>query len=185
VNKPADASFQAAHETLLNIVSLSLDSDKALLPRSAKSLPSLARISAANAPPAKAPAANTVDADADGSDSSTPQASTPHQRESKLNPSAGHRPDLEVPGLDSLELDLELEHEDEDDGRDPDDFSIMSETQAKRIVALIEMAFDVEISPDVVLADANVGLLAKRVVGARSLTAPKGVYGGGAGAKVS
>jgi phosphatidylethanolamine N-methyltransferase len=61
----------------------------------------------------------------------------------------------------------------------------MDETQAKRIVSLCHMAFDVEMTPDVVVADANVGLLTKRVLGARSLTEPKGVYGGGPGAKVS
>lgn len=183
MNKPTDTSFQAAHETLLNIVSLSLDSDKALLPRSAKSLPSLARLNEESTRPAKLTVA--PGADADESDSSTPVAASPLQRESHLAPPSGHRPDLEVPGLESLHLELDHDVGEEDDGRDPDDFSIMSETQAKRIVALIEMAFDVEISPDVVLADANVGLLTKRVLGARSLTAPKGVYGGGAGAKVS
>lgn len=54
-------------------------------------------------------------------------------------------------------------------GRDHDDFVIMSETQAKRIVSLSEIAFGVELSADVVIADANVGTLARRVVGSRSL----------------
>jgi phosphatidylethanolamine N-methyltransferase len=110
---------------------------------------------------------------AEESDSATPHASGPH-------PAAS----LEVPGLSELDVDVVVD-DDDNDGRDPDDFTIMNETQAKRIVSLCEMTFGVEISPDVVIADANVGLLANRVVGARSLIAPKGVYGGGAGAKVS
>ena len=130
----------------MNIVSLSLDSDKTLLPRSARSLPSLVR-------------------EEDDAGVSTPDATA------SLTSSS-----LDVHGLSEL---------DEDDGRDADDFTIMNETQARRIVSLVELTFDVEITPDVVIADANVGLLARRVVGARSLTEPKGVYGGGAGAKVS
>jgi phosphatidylethanolamine N-methyltransferase len=57
------------------------------------------------------------------------------------------------------------EIEDEED----DDFIIMSEKQAKRIVSLIQAAFEVDISMDVVVADANVGALARRILGARSL----------------
>lgn len=52
---------------------------------------------------------------------------------------------------------------------DPDDFVIMTEKQAQRIVNLCEMSFGVEISKDVVVAEANVGALARRVLGARSL----------------
>lgn len=57
------------------------------------------------------------------------------------------------------------EIEDEED----DDFIIMSEKQAKRIVSLIQAAFEVDISMDVVVAEANVGALARRILGARSL----------------
>lgn len=135
---------------MLNIVSLSLDSDKTLLPRSARNLPALAQTGA-----------DQFDGD---SNSSTPTAS--------------HAEVPQVPGVD----DLELDHE---DGRDPDDFTIMDEVQARRIVSLCQMTFGVEMTPDVVVADANVGLLTKRILGARSLTEPKAVYGGGPGAKVS
>ena len=58
----------------------------------------------------------------------------------------------------------EIEIDEEDD-----DFIIMSEKQAKRIVQLIQAAFQVELSMDVVVADANVGALARRILGARSL----------------
>lgn len=57
---------------------------------------------------------------------------------------------------------------------DPDDFIIMDEQQARRIVGLCEHAFGVELSADVVVADANVGALVQRILGARSL-AGKGV----------
>lgn len=53
--------------------------------------------------------------------------------------------------------------------QDPDDFVVMDEEQAKRITKLVEWAFDVELNPDVVIADANVGALARRVLGARNL----------------
>lgn len=66
----------------------------------------------------------------------------------------------------------------EQDDRDPDDFVIMNEQQAKRIIALCEHAFDVELSTDVVIADANVSLIAKRIMGARSLITG---YSGGSG----
>jgi phosphatidylethanolamine N-methyltransferase len=52
---------------------------------------------------------------------------------------------------------------------DPDDFNIMEEKQAKRITAMIQQSFGVEVSTDVVIADANVATLTRRVLGARSL----------------
>ncbi|WVF67351.1 hypothetical protein IAT40_002106 [Kwoniella sp. CBS 6097] len=54
-------------------------------------------------------------------------------------------------------------------GGEYDDFVIMTETQAKRISDLSEMAFGVEVSKDVVVAEANLTLLARRVAGARGL----------------
>jgi phosphatidylethanolamine N-methyltransferase len=52
---------------------------------------------------------------------------------------------------------------------DPDDFIIMDEQQATRIAGLCEQAIGVELSADVVVADANVGALVQRILGARSL----------------
>ena len=54
----------------------------------------------------------------------------------------------------------------------------MSELQAKRIVALCHHAFDVELSTDVVIADANVSVIADRIIGAKSLITG---YSGGSG----
>jgi len=52
----------------------------------------------------------------------------------------------------------------DDDGRDPDDFRFWSERQAKRISIAIQQAFGVEMAPEVIIADANLGGLANRIL---------------------
>jgi len=116
VKRPLDDSFLSIHETMLNIVFLSLDSDVTLIPSAAK-------------PPLSDKGSQSL------------EATTPAISAQKA----------------------------EEVGRDPDDFIIMSETQAKRIVSMSKTVFDVELSADVVIADANVRALARRVLGARSL----------------
>ena len=54
--------------------------------------------------------------------------------------------------------------EEESAGRDPDDFRFWSESQAKRISGAILQAFDVELTPEVIIADANVSALANRIL---------------------
>ena len=54
-------------------------------------------------------------------------------------------------------------------GRDPDDFRFWSERQAKRISLAIEQAFDVELTPEVIVADANIGALANRILTSKEL----------------
>ena len=73
--------------------------------------------------------------------------------------------------------------EDSDNSPESDDFNIMDEEQAKRIVSLSKMTFGVDLSADVVLADANVGLLARRITGALSLigSTPSGLLPDGSG----
>ena len=58
-----------------------------------------------------------------------------------------------------------------EDGRDPDDFRFWSERQAKRISLAIEQAFDVELTPEVIVADANIGALANRILTSKELLA--------------
>ena len=53
---------------------------------------------------------------------------------------------------------------DADKDRDPDDFRFWSERQAKRICVGIKHTFDVDYSPDVVVADANITALANRIL---------------------
>ncbi|KAJ7203587.1 hypothetical protein GGX14DRAFT_698953 [Mycena pura] len=50
------------------------------------------------------------------------------------------------------------------DDRDPDDVSFWSEQQAKRICSAIEQVFGVEYAPEVVVADANLSTLARRIL---------------------
>ncbi|KAH8077088.1 phosphatidylethanolamine N-methyltransferase [Cristinia sonorae] len=56
---------------------------------------------------------------------------------------------------------------DDDDQRDPDDFRFWSERQAKRISVAIKQAFGVELTPEVIIADANLGALANRILVSR------------------
>ena len=50
------------------------------------------------------------------------------------------------------------------DEQHEDDFSFWSEGQAKRISAAIKQIFDVEYAPEVIVADANLTALAKRIL---------------------
>ncbi|KAJ7730239.1 phosphatidylethanolamine N-methyltransferase [Mycena maculata] len=54
--------------------------------------------------------------------------------------------------------------EDSLDDRDPDDFTFWSERQARRICSAIKQTFDVEYAPEVVVADANLSALARRIL---------------------
>ena len=56
-----------------------------------------------------------------------------------------------------------------EDGRDPDVFRFWSERQAKRISLAIELAFGVEIAPEVIVADANLSALANRILVSKEL----------------
>jgi phosphatidylethanolamine N-methyltransferase len=52
----------------------------------------------------------------------------------------------------------------DDDEHRNDDFSFWSEQQAKRISTAIKQIFDVEYAPEVIVADANLMALAKRIL---------------------
>ena len=67
---------------------------------------------------------------------------------------------------------LNVDNETSEDGeRQPDDFRFWSEKQAARIALCIKHAFEVEYSPEVVVADANVGSLARKILVSRELLA--------------
>ena len=145
MTRPTDpASFKAVRSCLMDIVTLSLDENPALLPSSALKRQSQSLAPSANPNLSSSPASPDPGAPLDPSPGAAEHTS-------------GDPPDSPV-----------------DDSRDPDDFAIMDEKQARRIVALCEAAFDVEMTVDVVVADANVSALAKRVMGARSLVRPAG-----------
>lgn len=77
--------------------------------------------------------------------------------------------------VEELEVDDDAEESfefDVDEDGEPDasdDFAIMDEDQAKRIAAMLEMAFDIELATAVILANTNVSVIARRIIGARSL----------------
>ena len=54
--------------------------------------------------------------------------------------------------------------ETDDDEYRNDDFSFWSEQQAKRISTCIKQIFDVEYAPEVIVADANLMAIAKRIL---------------------
>ena len=217
VAKPIDvSSYKAIRSTLLNIVTLSLDSDPNLVPRSVKGKQGRLRgfhsnpdTSEQGQGAAKDPTLTTgIASDTTGkaavgpdeieSDSATLDANArmhtrsvdaldlghlshaSDQRGGNDDRGGHHGVDLKEEGVKGVGTDGEGTFDkDEDDGHNVDDFTIMDEIQAKRIVSLCEMAFGVEMTVDVVVADANVGLLASRVVGARRLAG--GQVGDGAG----
>ena len=59
--------------------------------------------------------------------------------------------------------------EEGEDSRDPDDFRFWSEKQAKRISLAFKQSFGVELTPEVIIADANLSTLANRILVARQL----------------
>lgn len=229
VDKPKSSSVKAIHQTLLNIVCVSLDSDPNLVPKSARKKATPAAIPASHVSevslredlpaiqesdgkeieegaeddiehnqkegealmPTTLTGFNTMGkstkiprrtsrsdklsedhADQDDTPSlNTPIASgvpTPstHPPSSPIPPFSSNG----TPFSSSAQSFASANDPDYTDGHgDDDDFVIMTENQAKRIAHLAEMAFGVELSPDVVVAEANVGSLARRIVGARSL----------------
>ena len=58
---------------------------------------------------------------------------------------------------------------DDYDDRDPDDFRFWSERQARRIALAVEQAFGVELTPEVIIADANLSALTNRILVAKEL----------------
>ncbi|KAF7373639.1 Phosphatidylethanolamine N-methyltransferase [Mycena sanguinolenta] len=57
-----------------------------------------------------------------------------------------------------------MQEDDSLDDRDPDDFTFWSEKQARRICSAIKQTFDIEYAPEVVVADANLSALARRIL---------------------
>ena len=167
VDRPADLeSYRSIHATLLNIVTLSLDQDPTLLPRRVRSMSSASTSRSMSTASLPAMSGLTMSAP-------TRPLGGPTPNESALSTSPADSVLSAHMSLSAAAASVSPNGADEggDDrtGPDPDDFVIMEEKQAKRIVALVEQCFGVELSPDVVVADANVGALARRVVGARSL----------------
>ncbi|KIR51912.1 phosphatidylethanolamine N-methyltransferase [Cryptococcus gattii Ru294] len=201
VDKPKSSSVKAIHQTLLNIVCVSLDSDPNLVPKSARKKTTPAAIPASHVSevslredlPAiqESDGKETEEGAADriehnqkelsedhADDGDTPSLNTPIV--SGVPTPSTHPPSSPIPPFSSSDHGTPPSSSAHSfaSSNDPDytvghggddDFVIMTENQAKRIAHLAEMAFGVELSPDVVVAEANVGSLARRIVGARSL----------------
>lgn len=201
VDKPKSSSVKAIHQTLLNIVCVSLDSDPNLVPKSARKKTTPAAIPTSHVSEVSLREDLPAIQESDGKETEegaehhiepnqkelsedhadqgdTPSLNTPIA--SGVPTPSTHPPSSPIPPFSSSDHGTPLSSSAHSfaSSNDPDytgghggddDFVIMTENQAKRIAHLAEMAFGVELSPDVVVAEANVGSLARRIVGARSL----------------
>jgi phosphatidylethanolamine N-methyltransferase len=95
-----------------------------------------------------------------------PRSARRFVQELERNPVANVE-ELEVDEDGEQSFDQDLEDDGEPD--ESDDFAIMDEDQAKRIAAMLETAFDIELATAVILANTNVSVIARRIIGARSL----------------
>ncbi|ETW80028.1 hypothetical protein HETIRDRAFT_477618 [Heterobasidion irregulare TC 32-1] len=68
-----------------------------------------------------------------------------------------------------LNTDENSEGEEYENGRTRDDFRFWSERQAKRIARAIEQVFEVEYTPEVIMADANLSALAHRILASKEI----------------
>lgn len=199
VDKPDPAqmrSYRAVHDTVMNIVCFALEGNAALVPRSARKMAKATRsrsqsqhrrhgslassgwgtpvtpVSATD-PTFPAHATNAVhsvnsiggraNSIAGGSGSGTSPPRPAPLAIAELAAEMGSASSDSIPGTppqDALS-DTQLQ--------DADDFVLMDEAQVKHIQQMLEWTYGVELSQDVVIADANVGALAKRILGARNL----------------
>ncbi|PPQ99600.1 hypothetical protein CVT24_005176 [Panaeolus cyanescens] len=139
VDRPTEINFPSIRKTLMKIVPLCLDSDPSLIPASCK------------------PVSRTL-----AGPSSTPE-----------HPSDDNHVDHDDDDLSAItDADCTPTIVDSDSGqeiRDPDDFNFWNERQAKRICAAVMQVFGVEVSPEVVVADANLSALARRILASKEL----------------
>lgn len=167
VDKPDPAqmhSYRAVHDTVMNIVLFALEGNASLVPRSARKLAKSSRRQAS----LSSPEPLHVRSASHTSHTSTASRSSPRPTPLAISELAaeiahGSVSSDSVPGSPPPEAltDSPLQ--------DPDDFVLMHEHQVKHIQQMLEWTYGVELSPDVVIADANVGALAKRILGARNL----------------
>lgn len=164
------------HDTLLDIVTLSLESDPKLVPHCAKR-----RVSTITRETSD-DQENTITPKPTQGFVKGPIKSIAEDEEGQSNSAIADDREAQIPSNPSA---ISVEDDDPTSSDhptptsssegDPDDFVIMEENQAKRIVGLCKYAFGVDLSADVVVADANVGALTQRILGAKSLA------GGGEG----
>lgn len=165
-------SYRAVHDTVMNIVCFALESNAALVPRSARKMARAEHRRQASTPSVAGsgfgtPLDTTVSVPASSASSvgvSPPRPAPLAIAEMAAGIQRGSVSSESVPGSPPPEALTGEAHL-----QDPDDFVLMDEAQVKHIQQMLEWTYGVELSPDVVIADANVGALAKRVLGARNL----------------
>lgn len=156
-------SYRAVHDTVMNIVLFALEGNASLVPRSARKLAKSRRQASLSSPePLHVRSASHTSA-ASTTSRSSPRPTPLAISELAAEIAHGSVSSDSVPGSPPPEAltDSPLQ--------DPDDFVLMHEHQVKHIQQMLEWTYGVELSPDVVIADANVGALAKRILGARNL----------------
>lgn len=158
-------SYRAVHDTVMNIVCFALEGQASLVPRSARKMAKSTRrqlsIHAPDAPLHVREGSTASQVSTTSSLSSRPAPLAISELASEM--AHGSVSSDSVPGSPPPEAltDSPLQ--------DPDDFVLMDEHQVKHIQQMLEWTYGVELSPDVVIADANVGALSKRILGARNL----------------
>ncbi|KIY68946.1 phosphatidylethanolamine N-methyltransferase [Cylindrobasidium torrendii FP15055 ss-10] len=140
VDQPATLDYETVKEGLMKVVPLALDEDPALIPISCRVR--------------------------DGSGmgmSTTIDEEDEHDLTGAMTPKLGSKAFGGVDG-DAGRSDEVPTSVPSDDGRDPDDFTFWSEKQAKRIAVAMKQMYGVDYTAEVIVADANLGALARRVL---------------------
>ncbi|CAG7852914.1 Phosphatidylethanolamine N-methyltransferase Short=PEAMT [Serendipita indica DSM 11827] len=146
LDRPEALDFRSIRNWLLKIVHLALDSDPSLVPRSQTAAPNQSPVQH------RLPAllGRTLNASSTSVATATPAEAS--LAGSSLGSSAG------TPGA-SYDI-----HD--------DDFKFWSERQAKRIAYAITQVLDIEFAPEVIVADANVTALTRRILASKELLGP-------------
>lgn len=182
VPRPEDPmSLSSVQEILTRIVTLALDSDTSLVPQSSIATPQPIQTPTATAggsispmrpchEPTSPPALDSDRAGQSTTDNEPPYAtSTSSANDGRANSYDPLQRALSTISSDSTSA-LATE--------DPDDFTIMSADQAERLVKGIRLAFDVDFTTAVVVAQPNVRELAERIIGSLKVLARDGGGGG-------
>lgn len=213
VPRPQDPmSLSSVHEILTRIVTLALDSDSALVPQSALAthanatprtghIPSFAGAVSPLTPAAtlaspRSPGELAAATTGSGPASSLAAVASAASSAATASSSAGGSVDDPLSLQRALSAISSAPSTSLSATDDPDDFTIMSAVQAERMVKGIRLAFDVDLTPAVVVGLPNVRELAERIVGslkilarddpgglrARSASSVSASSGGGGGA---
>ena len=164
VEKPAILDFPSVHSSLSRIVTNALDSDPSLIPISCKGKFNISFSNIENPEhPGHPEHLKNPEAIFD-KNGQIPSGDSEHVNHS--DGSGGDPGNTNNSGTSPVPPDSG-----EDPLRDPDDFVFESEAQAVRMSKAIREAFDVALTPQVIIADANLSALSRRILITRDLLA--------------